>query len=42
LLQCIPGLAGDIGDISDVQFDTIGTQIKNMLKYLQETVNKKF
>jgi hypothetical protein len=36
-------LAGDPGDISDAHFDTFGTEIKKiLLKYLQETVNKKF
>jgi len=36
-------VAGDIGDISDTHFDTIGTEIKKILsKYLQETVNEKF
>jgi hypothetical protein len=34
---------GVTGDISDMHFDTIGTEIKKiLLKYLQETVNKKF
>jgi hypothetical protein len=34
-------VAGDTGDISDMRFDTIGTQIKKiLLKYLQERVSK--
>jgi hypothetical protein len=32
-------VAGDLSDISDMHFDTIGTETK---KYLQEKVNKKF
>jgi hypothetical protein len=35
-------VAGDIGDISDMHFDTIGTEIKNIVDHLQETLNKKF
>jgi hypothetical protein len=36
-------VVGDIGDISDMHFDTIGTKIeKILLKYLQQTINKKY
>jgi hypothetical protein len=31
LRQCRLYLAGDIGDIGDVHFDTIGTEIKKIL-----------
>ena len=41
--QCRLCMAGDISDISDMHFGTIGTEIKKIsLKYLQETVNKKY
>jgi len=36
-------LLGDIVDISDMHFDTIGAEIKKiLLKYLQEIGDKKF
>jgi hypothetical protein len=38
----VVGDTGDISDISDMHFDTIGTDIKNIIEILQETVNKKF
>jgi hypothetical protein len=35
-------MVGDISDVSDMHFDTIGTEIKILLTYLQKTVNKKY
>jgi len=41
--QCGLSMVGDIGDIGDMHFDTIGTEIKKiLLEYLQEIVNKKY
>jgi hypothetical protein len=32
-MQCGLDMAGDIGDFSDMHFDTIGTEIKKICRY---------